>query len=224
MWIELKQEIMSLKTKIIERLRAKFQGVNLSTARVESIANKLDVKITEETEIDAKLDELNEYFPFADMAKEDDRLRTLEVKAKEKEDKPTDEEKKTEQPKEDEEKVPSWAKAILDKVEKLEGDKVVTSRKSVAIEKFKDAPEAIKNDLLADLEMISFKDDDHFNSYIERKEKALADFKQAQSDAGLGNDKPSNGIGGAKLKDDEVSPEMKELMAERKAATEAKTA
>lgn len=197
---------MPHKQKIIERLRAKFQGVNLSTARVEAIASKLDAKITEEDQIDGKLDELNEIFPFADMAKEDDRLRTLEAKAKEKEEESkknseednkikTSEDKKTDDP------VLALLQEMKGEIAALKSDKVVTSRKSVAVEKFKDAPEAFKNDLLEDLNMISFTDDNHFNTYIERKEKAFADFKQAQSEAGLGNDKPSRGAGGTSSKE-----------------------
>jgi hypothetical protein len=68
--------------KIKERLKAKFPGVNLSKQRQDAIAEKLAPKL-EEDGIDAKLDELNELLPFADIAKQDDKIRTLEAKNKE---------------------------------------------------------------------------------------------------------------------------------------------
>lgn len=71
-----------LKEQIISQLKSKFPGVNLSKVRIDAIADKLAAKITEESEIDGKLDELNELFPFAEIAKQDDRLRTLEAKNK----------------------------------------------------------------------------------------------------------------------------------------------
>jgi hypothetical protein len=71
--------------KIKAQLKAKLQtlGVkNLSQARIDAIADKLSSKITEESQIDEKLDELNDIMPFADIARNDDRLRTLEAKDK----------------------------------------------------------------------------------------------------------------------------------------------
>jgi hypothetical protein len=65
--------------KIKAQLKAKLQtlGVkNLSQARIDAIADKLSSKITEESQIDEKLDELNELHPFADIAKYDDWQRT----------------------------------------------------------------------------------------------------------------------------------------------------
>ena len=74
-----------MREQIITQLKAKLQtlGVkNLSKSRIDAIADKLAPKITEESQIDGKLDELNELFPFADIAKQDDKVRTLEAKAK----------------------------------------------------------------------------------------------------------------------------------------------
>lgn len=69
-----------MKEKIISQLKAKYPGVNLSSTRIDAIADKLAAKITDEKDIDAKLDELNDIMPFADIAKQDDKLRLLEVK------------------------------------------------------------------------------------------------------------------------------------------------
>jgi len=77
-----------MKEKITLQLKAKLEtlGVkNLSQARIDAIADKLATKITDESEIDAKLDELNDLHPFAELAKYDDWQRSKQ--------------KKTEQPK-----------------------------------------------------------------------------------------------------------------------------
>ena len=80
------------KAKVKERLKSKFPGVNLSTKRIDAIADKL--KLPEDADddaIDERLDELNDVFSFADMARNDDRARTEEAerKRKEQQDNPT---------------------------------------------------------------------------------------------------------------------------------------
>lgn len=106
-----------MKDKIIARLKAKFSGVNLSKTRLDQIADKLASKITDENEIDGKLDELNDIMPFADIAKQDDRVRTLEAKIKEpkKQDPPKPEDTPADPP----EDVPAWAKALIDQNKSL---------------------------------------------------------------------------------------------------------
>jgi hypothetical protein len=67
------------------RLKAKYPGVNLSKERITAIADRLHKKfpdLTEEADHDAKLDELNELTPFDEIAKSDDKIRTLEAKSK----------------------------------------------------------------------------------------------------------------------------------------------
>lgn len=106
-----------MKEKILAKLRALYPGLNLSQKRLDAIADKLSTKITEETEIDDKLNELNEIFPFADMAKQDDRLRTLEAKHKEPAPTPASSPAPGSDPKPDD--VPAWAKALVDSNKKL---------------------------------------------------------------------------------------------------------
>lgn len=96
------------------RLKAKYPGVNLSTKRLDAIADRLHKKfpdLTDEADHDQKLDDLNELQPFDELAKQDDRLRTLENKPKEKEE-PKREDPPTEgKPKEPR---PEWLQLILD--------------------------------------------------------------------------------------------------------------
>lgn len=107
-----------MKEKILAKLRALYPGLNLSQKRLDAIADKLSTKITEETEIEDKLNELNEIFPFADMAKQDDRLRTLEAKHKETPaPNPTAPPAPGSDPKPGD--VPEWAKSLIDSNKQL---------------------------------------------------------------------------------------------------------
>lgn len=69
------------------RLKAKLLtlGVNLSQTRIDAIADRLNKKfpdITDEAEHDGHIDEFNELQPFDEIAKVDDKVRTLESKTK----------------------------------------------------------------------------------------------------------------------------------------------
>src|SRR5690349_8539866 len=67
-----------------ERLKAKLPDLkaqNLTEKRLNAIADRLQNKfpdLTDEADYDAKIDELNDLTPFAEIAKQDDRIRTLE--------------------------------------------------------------------------------------------------------------------------------------------------
>lgn len=98
------------------RLKAKSTaaGANLSTTRINAIAERLHKKfpeITEEKDHDAKIEDNYDDDELKDIAKTDDRLRTLEKLAKEK-DKPKDD-PKPDDPKPDDTKddTPSWFKS-----------------------------------------------------------------------------------------------------------------
>lgn len=197
---------MAFKKEIIALLR-KREGVQLSSTRVEQIATVLDAEVVEEADIEDAIKTYDKYNPLAEIAKLDDKIRTLENQPKPKTPAEIEAEKLA---KEAEEKakeksklpddVPEWAKALIEsskatieKLAKLEGTKVVNDRKSIASDRFKDANEAFKADLLSDLEEINFKDDDHFNTYLERKEKTFGDLQKAEVIDNLGNGKHAQG-------------------------------
>lgn len=111
------------KSKVIARLKALFPKANLSQKRLDALADKLAKKPADDaddTAIDEVINDFNEIMDITEIAKEDDRVRTLEANSK----KP-----KTESKKEEEEEVikvdddaPSWAKALLKSNEKLTSD------------------------------------------------------------------------------------------------------
>jgi hypothetical protein len=119
------------------RLKAKTKaaGVNLSQKRIDAFADRLHKKnpdTKEEADHDKLIEELDELVQFKDVAKEDDRVRTLEARSKT-QDTPDDTEedqddsepakgsKKTTKKKEDE--VPAWAKTMMDEFKTLKTEK-----------------------------------------------------------------------------------------------------
>ncbi|MEN0095903.1 MAG: hypothetical protein AAGB30_11010 [Pedobacter sp.] len=207
---------MAYKKEIIALLR-KREGVQLSSARIEQIANVLDGEVVEETDIETAIETYNKYNPLAEIAKMDDKIRSLEKKPK-----PQTETEQEKAEREAAEKakvptdVPEYVQAILDgqkkladKLAALEGSKVVSDRKKIALEKFADANETFRNDLLTDLDEIQFKDDDHFNSYIERKEKTFGELKKSEVLENLGTGKVIRGT--AKKEGEEQQATKEEL-------------
>lgn len=185
-----------MKEKIIQKIRELFPNVNLSKERLDAIADKLAAKITEEDQIEERVNDLNEVVPFAEIAKQDDRVRTLEAEAKKKAAKSTD------PPKEDPDKKdkfdddpPAWAKSLLEKVEKLESGKIATSRREKILEKLKDADEKYRNRVLRDFDRMRIDSDEDFETVLSDIESDFSDFKQLQSDIGLGNDSPFGAFG-----------------------------
>lgn len=112
------------KSKVIARLKALFPKANLSQKRLDALADKLAKKPADDaddTAIDAVINDFNDVMDISEIAKEDDRVRTLETNSK----------KKLEPAKKDEEEkevikvaddAPEWAKALLKSNEKLTSD------------------------------------------------------------------------------------------------------
>lgn len=219
-------KMAGFKTQIIARFKVKFPKVTLSKERLNSIADKLDAKTDDEDSIDGNLDTMNEFFPFADIQKADDKLRDLESKVKPPKDKDPDPEKPEDKPNPAD--MPEWAKGLVTGIQTLtseltaiKGEKIATTRREQLSAKLKDTSEAYRNSILEDFEMMNFKDDEAFTAYLGKKEEAAKGFIQEESNKGLGRDKP-NGGNSKPAGDKEVSAEMKELIAERTAAAEAK--
>jgi hypothetical protein len=209
------------KVQIIARLKALFPGINLSNARLDAIADKL--KITEESEIDAKLNELNEVFPFADVARQDDRIRNLDNNPK-----PTDPPKPANPPATppavpDDATMPPWAKALLeqnktlvDKVNAIETGKTVDTRKSQLEAVLKDAPEAFKKTVMKAFDRMKFDKEEDFTSYLDEVKTDSAEYVQQEANTSLGQNRrpivPTGGGSGKTASKEEVADVMKVLM------------
>jgi hypothetical protein len=177
-----------MKEKIVSQLKAKLTtlGVkNLSNARINAIADKLSTKITDENEIDSKLDELNEIYPFADIAKDDDRLRTLETKDK----KPAAQQKTTsvskdtddDQQSSDDNDTTKLLKILLGKVETLEKEKKSSSIESMikGHPKLKDIPQILLKGRAKP------EKEEEIDSWIEQVQSDYTEFQQDLVTKGL---------------------------------------
>lgn len=143
-----------MREKIVEALKAKFP--KLSQSRIDSYADKLATKITEEKDIDARIDDLNDVVDFDAIIKLDAKVAKLELEKKEAkkktppkekdEEDETDEEEETEvKPKKA--KTPAYMKELMDTVKNLATDvssmkaeKSQTTIKQQATEQLKDIP------------------------------------------------------------------------------------
>jgi hypothetical protein len=188
------------------RLKAKTKasGVNLSQKRIDAYADRLHKKfptVTEEADHDKHIDDLNDVVLFADVAKEDDRIRTLEARNRQQDpqDEPDDQDEPVNNPagkrkpsKKDDD-VPAWAKTMMDELKTLKTEKVQSTIKTQLAEKLKgkNIPEKFYNKwTLPEKE----EDLDQFATDVETQ---WTELKQEGNNLGItGSSAPVGGIGG----------------------------
>lgn len=110
--------------KVKDRLKALFPKANLSAKRLDELSARLAKKPADDADekaIDDVINQANDFMPFEDIAREDDRLRTLEQKANAPKPTPTPEPTPTPAPKPSDD-TPEWAKAMMLANEKLAKD------------------------------------------------------------------------------------------------------
>lgn len=141
--------------KIKARLKVLFPKANLSTKRLDAYAAKLAPKPADDADdaaIDAIINDYNEIIDFEVVAKEDDRIRTLEAEKKKSDEALKNKGKGDEKGKDDEPEdeveidkdTPAWAKAIFKQNQKLTSEleaiktgKIIETKKSQASDLFK---------------------------------------------------------------------------------------
>lgn len=189
--------VISIKT----RLKVKHAGVNFSKKRLDAIADKLNTKLGEDAEdeaIDSELDALNEIFPFADLAKNDDRLRNID--AKEKDTKSKTEESKTEDPAPDGQ--PDIAKIIqaalaplTQEIASLKAGKTTDSRRTQLEAVLKDVNPKFKDTSLKAFGRMVFETDEDFEVYKDELTTDAKEFVQSEADTKMsGSIQPIMGV------------------------------
>lgn len=131
------------KSKVINRLKVLFPKANLSQVRLNALADKLAKRPADDADdaaIDLVIYDFNEIMDINEIAKEDDRVRTLEAKSKEPAPSPPIDPIPEPTPTEP---VPEWAKALIQQSEKLTQDlselktgRVLENKKATATELF----------------------------------------------------------------------------------------
>lgn len=199
---------MNIKDTIKALLQSKFGGVQLSAARIEALAKRMEGKVTTEEELSQKLEALNELHPFTEMRAEDDRQRSLQAELEKLKGKGTedpDPKAKTEGKETAEDDIPAWAKTLIEgnktlaeTVKALKGEKEVNDRRSAVLAKLKDADESYSAKVLRDFGRMNFADDAAFEEYLADVEADYSTHVQAQAESKLGADAPFVGIADAK--------------------------
>lgn len=203
------------KSKVIARLKALFPKANLSQKRLDALADKLASKPADDADdaaIDEVINDFNSILSIEDIAREDDRLRTLEAKYKEP-NPPTPPAPpippNPEPPKGDD--MPAWAKAILDSNKKLEGEleaiktgKIIETKKQTASELFAKSevlnriPEGIRQNWINRLPVSPETSQEEMDLAVKALEEEYSTLVQVSADsgryappAGGGNPNPS---------------------------------
>jgi hypothetical protein len=195
---------MALIKQIKARLKVLYPGVNLSNKRIEAIATKIDAKVTEEDQIDDALSTYDEYNPFAEMAKEDDRER---LRLKKESETKTPEQIATEKKEAEgndpvvDPDMPAWAKALVTStqalakgLESIQGEKVANTRKQQYESKLEGVPAKVKAKALKDFAKMKFETEDEFNEWLSETESDVEDMIQEESNTGLTNQTPVRGV------------------------------
>jgi hypothetical protein len=214
-----------MKDQIVAKFKAKFPAVNLRKKRLDAIADKLSSKITDEAEIDAKLDELNDIFPFQKISEEDDAYFDLKRKVTEQpanKDNTNQSTSTTTQDKADD--TPAWAKALVESNQQLaqklavmekEKNQQTMLQKIGAHEKLKAIPESRRNILLKGRALPEKEED--LETFVDGFKADYDAFVTEENNEGLINGhKPAGG--GPSGPKPGISSDMKEYLAAKKTA------
>lgn len=214
-----------MKDKIILRLKALFSGVNLSKDRLNAIADKLASKITDENQIDDRLNELNDIHSFADIAKQDDQIRQQAAELKKLKEPKTDPPADPADPSPAPGPGPASAadsetlkllKELRGEIETLKAGKTAETRLATVTNQFKDSkiPESYYQIAVQDR---TFKTDEEATKFATAVIDAYKKHEQAVANTGLRNQPaPVVGSGGDPGKD--VSQDMQEYIKAKQAA------
>ena len=171
--------------------------INLSNSRIDEYVSKLQKRISEEDDVNEKIAEFDELFDFAEIARTDDRLRTLERKST----------PNTEQKDKEEENKPNPQDDLLQKLlEEVQSLKAEKKQETLKERFFSD--ERLKGIDKKFLERYVPKDEDAFDTEIESATSLWNELKMAR----YGNDAPPASSGSPKtLSEKEIQEKVNKI-------------
>jgi len=185
------------KKRVIDRIKAKWPNLNLSQTRLDALADKL-AKVpaddADDAAVDAVLDAQNDVLAFEDIAKMDDRTRTLEAENKKLKDAqpPTPPTPPTPPAPPAPDDAPAWAKLLIEsnkslqeKVESLEKGKTQESNQSKLKDLFSksDVFKALKPEQIAIFERsVDFDSETPLEDQVKALETTAQGFIQTSND------------------------------------------
>lgn len=184
-----------MQDKIKARLKEKFPGVNLSQTRIDAIADKLSSKITDENEIDTKLDELNDVHPLSEIAKYDDWQRSKQQK------KPAQQQQQS-QSSTDPNDEPDLKSMFAELQKEINNLKTERQRQSLQEQLVKKAAEKKIPAVLLKGRVVE--SEDQLDSVLAELEADHNDYKQALNNEGFKQASPPAGGSGGKQTDKQV--------------------
>lgn len=168
-----------MKTKILDALKAKFEGV--SEAILSRVADKLAKTTQAEEDVATAVEGvtfqqvLESYGDSRATEASKTAIKNYEAQLNKKKD---DTKKQEEGAKQDDNDVPEWAKGFIEANKKLteelaalKGEKVANSRKTALDGVISQLPAEFKTRYERDFARLSFKDDDDFNAWLEDAKK-----------------------------------------------------
>ncbi|MBP1222655.1 hypothetical protein [Flavobacterium sp. 1355] len=202
--------------QIKARLKIKYPKANFSQKRIDAIAAKLAPKPVDGADddaIDAVLEAANDFMSFEDIARQDDRVRTLEANQKPKADPPAPNPNDPPAPAkiEVEDDTPKWAKAILESNQKMAGElesfkkgKVIEDKKSTVAQLIEGSEilKGLKPEIKKKwMERVNVESETSFEDQIKELETEYSELVQINADSN--SYAPAAGSGSTEFKPDE---------------------
>lgn len=184
---------MSIKKYIADKLKEKFEGVEDDVISRVSVAAAKNCK--DEDEADSYIEKLTIhalYKSYTDSRVTDSANKAIKTyeskyglkdgakvkKSIEDDDEDDDDDEDEPKPKNKKHKggdeMPAWAKALNDKLDRLENSKTTENRKSRLTEALKDVNEKSRASFMQNFSRMSFKDDEDFDNWLDTDVKTFA--------------------------------------------------
>lgn len=222
-----------MKTKIMDALKTKFDGV--SDAILGRIADKLSKTAKTEEDVATLVEGvtfqqiLESYGDSRATEAQQSAVANYEKKHGLKDGKTVKADEPAKKVKEDAnndaDDMPAWAKALLEsnkalttRLETIEGDKTAKARKSALDKVLGKAPDKIRQRYEKDFSRMNFKDDDDFNGWIEEITPDVESIVNDYNTKGGVVTRPKVSGGGVKA---DENPHLKARIAEREAVNSA---
>ena len=194
-----------MKTKVLAILKPKAASLGFSAEELDNVAEHITTTLTEDAtdeQITSAIESSLPYLKLSQTAVNRIVNAKKDEKAKSKNKKEESEESQEEST--EEEKVPAWAKTLLDKVDKIEKKEVLGTRLEKFGEVVKDLPDTQRKSMISDFKRITFENDEDFESYLSEKKELIPSLIQDNANAGLDKGKPGAGGSSTSETDDFV--------------------
>ena len=194
-----------MKTKVLAILKPKAASLGFSAEELDNVAIHLAETLEEDATDEQITTVVDSSLPLLKLsqtavnrivnAKKDEKAKSKNKK---------EESEESQEESTEEEKVPAWAKTLLDKVDKIEKKEVLGTRLEKFGEVVKDLPDTQRKSMISDFKRITFENDEDFESYLSEKKELIPSLIQDNANAGLDKGKPGAGGSGTSETDDFV--------------------